>query len=365
MHVDGFRFDLAPVLARGGSEINLNGGLFETVRRDPELSGCKLIAEPWDLGENGYQLGRFAYGWSEWNDKYRDDVRDFWIGRGGAAGRLMTRFAGSPDVFAPSGRPPQASVNFITCHDGYTLNDLVSYQSKHNEANGEENRDGHDDNRSWNCGVEGPTDDPEINALRLRQKRNFIATLALSQGVPMLLGGDELGRTQRGNNNSYCQDSEISWFDWNDPDHGWLEFVAFLFNLRKQHVSFRRGEWLYPDNDGSPTAYAMAWYHADAREIHEHDVADTPPGPLQVVLPRTVVAESVGGVEADDDREFIVAFNPTDIDATFTIPHPYVNDPWFKIVDTVLDPPMGTEDLPQSRESFSLAPHALAVLTRP
>ena len=214
MHVDGFRFDLAASLARQFHEVDRLSAFFDLIQQDPVISQAKLIAEPWDVGAGGYQVGNFPPLWSEWNGKFRDTVRDFWRQSGAPIGDLAERLTGSSDLYEATGRRPFASINFVTCHDGFTLVDLVSYNDKHNEANGEDGRDGTDDNRSWNCGVEGPTDDPEILALRRQQARNFLATLFLSQGVPMLLGGDELGRTQRGNNNAYCQDSPVSWYDW-------------------------------------------------------------------------------------------------------------------------------------------------------
>jgi glycogen operon protein len=215
MHVDGFRFDLAAALARGLHEVDRLSAFFDLIHQDPVVSQVKLIAEPWDVGEGGYQVGNFPVLWSEWNGRYRDTVRDFWRGQAGTLGDFAYRFTGSSDLYESTGRRPYASIDFVTAHDGLTLRDLVSYDHKHNEANGEGGRDGTDDDRSWNCGVEGPTDDPAVLALRARQQRNFLATLFLSQGVPMLLGGDEIGRTQRGNNNAYCQDNEISWVDWN------------------------------------------------------------------------------------------------------------------------------------------------------
>src|SRR5918997_2738536 len=214
MHVDGFRFDLAAALARELHDVDRLGGFFDIIQQDPVLSQVKLIAEPWDLGEGGYQVGNFPAGWTEWNGKYRDAVRAYWKGEEGHIGELAYRLTGSSDLYERSGRRPYASINFITCHDGFTLEDLVSYNDKHNEANLEDNRDGETHNRSWNCGVEGPTTEPEILALRARQKRNFLATLLLSQGVPMLLAGDELGHTQQGNNNAYCQDNELTWLAW-------------------------------------------------------------------------------------------------------------------------------------------------------
>ena len=231
MHVDGFRFDLAATLARQFYEVDRLSAFFDLVQQDPVVSQVKLIAEPWDVGEGGYQVGNFPPLWSEWNGKYRDTVRDFWRGQPATLPEFASRLTGSSDLYQQDSRRPVASVNFVTCHDGFTLADLVSYNHKHNEANGEDNRDGSDDNRSWNCGAEGPTDDPGILALRARQKRNFLATLLLSQGVPMLLAGDEMGRTQRGNNNAYCQDNEISWMDWApraEDDQALLDYVRTL-----------------------------------------------------------------------------------------------------------------------------------------
>ncbi|HHN72800.1 MAG TPA: glycogen debranching enzyme GlgX, partial [Thermopetrobacter sp.] len=241
MHVDGFRFDLASTLARELHEVDKLGAFFDIIHQDPVLSQVKLIAEPWDLGEGGYQVGNFPVGWTEWNGRYRDTVRAFWKGDGGMMSEMATRLAGSSDLYEHSGRRPYASINFVTCHDGFTLQDLVSYNEKHNEANLEGNRDGENNNLSWNCGVEGPTDDPAIVALRERQKRNFIATLMLSQGVPMISGGDELSRTQRGNNNAYCQDNEISWYDWqlDERRRDFLEFVRYVVKLRREHPVLR------------------------------------------------------------------------------------------------------------------------------
>ena len=246
MHVDGFRFDLAATLARELHEVDRLGAFLDIIHQDPVLSQVKLIAEPWDLGEGGYQVGNFPVGWAEWNDRYRDTVRSFWKGDGGVFGDLAYRITGSSDLYAHSGRRPYASVNFVTAHDGFTLQDLVSYNDKHNQANGENNRDGNNDNRSWNCGVEGPTGDPGIQALRAKQKRNLLATLLLSQGVPMMSGGDEIGHTQMGNNNAYCQDNETSWLNWNlqPQDRELLTFVQRMINLRKRHPVFRRRRFL-------------------------------------------------------------------------------------------------------------------------
>ena len=242
MHVDGFRFDLAAALARELHDVDRLSTFFDLVQQDPVVSQVKLIAEPWDVGEGGYQVGNFPPLWTEWNGKYRDTVRDFWRGRPSTVPEFASRLTGSSDLYATSGRRPVASINFVTCHDGFTLHDLVSYNHKHNEANGEGNRDGTDDNRSWNCGAEGPTDDPAINELRARQKRNFLVTLFLSQGVPMLLAGDEMGRTQAGNNNAYCQDTEMSWLDWGRAaaEQDLLQFTETLAGLRRDHPVFRR-----------------------------------------------------------------------------------------------------------------------------
>ena len=246
MHVDGFRFDLATVLAREGNGFNEHSAFFKALRAQPSLAFVKLIAEPWDVGWNGYQLGRFPSGWAEWNDRYRDAVRSFWRRDAGKIGELAERLAGSSDVFRHNGRKPTAGINFTTAHDGFTLSDLVTYNERRNEPNLEGNTDGHNDNLSWNCGVEGPTDDPAVNSLRKRQIRNLLATLFLSQGVPMLQAGDELGRTQRGNNNAYCQDNEISWVDWHlrNANLDLLHFVQLLAQLRRRHVEFRRETFL-------------------------------------------------------------------------------------------------------------------------
>jgi glycogen operon protein len=265
MHVDGFRFDLAPTLARRAHDFDRNGAFLAAVRQDPVISQVKLIAEPWDLGEGGYQLGNFPPGWSEWNDRYRDALRAYWRGDGGMIGALASRLAGSSDIFQPAGRHPTASINFVTSHDGFTLHDLVSYERKHNEANLEGNRDGADENRSWNCGTEGPTGDPHIVALRERQKRNLLATLFLSQGVPMLLAGDEIGRTQRGNNNAYCQDNDISWVDWrlDAPAERLLEFTRKLIGLRRAHPALRRRTYPKPSD--------VSWLTPQGGDMSEAD----------------------------------------------------------------------------------------------
>src|ERR671918_452943 len=273
MHVDGFRFDLASTLARELYDVDRLSAFFDIIHQDPVLSTKKLIAEPWDVGPGGYQVGNFPQLWSEWNGKYRDTVRDYWRGENARLADFAYRLTGSSDLYADNGRSPHASIDFVTAHDGFTLNDLVSYNEKHNEANGEENRDGTDDNRSWNHGAEGPTDDPEINALRRRQQRNFLATLFLSQGVPMLLGGDEFSRTQHGNNNAWCQDNEISWFDWDwsDDQRALLEFTKRLIRVRREHPAFRRPAFL--EGRGSPGSDLpdVWWMRPDGRRMTQRD----------------------------------------------------------------------------------------------
>jgi isoamylase len=269
MHVDGFRFDLAATLARQFYEVDRLSAFFNLVEQDPVVSRVKLIAEPWDVGEGGYQVGNFPPSWSEWNGKYRDTVRDFWRGEPAAIGELASRLTGSSDLYQSDSRRPVASVNLVTAHDGFTLLDLVSYNEKHNRDNGEDNADGESYNRSWNCGVEGPTDDPAIQACRRRQQRNLLSTLFLSQGVPMLLGGDELGRTQAGNNNAYCQDNGISWFDWERIDEDLLSFVRDLIALRRQHPVFRRRRWFHGRAiRGTPD---VGWAKPDGGEMADED----------------------------------------------------------------------------------------------
>jgi len=273
MHVDGFRFDLAAALARDLEGVNQLHAFFEIIHQDPVLSQVKLIAEPWDVGEGGYQVGNFPVLWAEWNGKYRDAVRSFWKGDEGHIGELAYRLTGSPDLYQHNGRRPYASINFVTAHDGFTLTDLVSYNEKHNELNGDENNDGDNNNQSWNCGVEGPTDDPQINELRERQRRNFLTTLFLSQGVPMLNGGDEWGKSQSGNNNAYCQDNEISWFNWerNDKQNRLLEFTRKLIQLRKDHPVFRRPKFFQGRRIRGSEIRDVMWFNPGGSEMSEKE----------------------------------------------------------------------------------------------
>ncbi len=274
MHVDGFRFDLASTLARDANGVNKLHAFFEIIHQDPVLSQVKLIAEPWDVGEGGYQVGNFPVLWAEWNGKYRDAIRSFWKGDEGKIGEVAYRLTGSPDLYQHDGKRPYASINFVTSHDGFTLTDLVNYNEKHNEANGETNHDGDNNNLSWNHGVEGPTEDPKINALRERQRRNFLTTLLISQGVPMLLGGDEFGRTQNGNNNAYCQDNELSWFHWEKWDENQkalFEFTRRLIQLRRQHPVFRRPKFFQGRRIRGSEIKDVMWFNPGGNEMSEKD----------------------------------------------------------------------------------------------
>jgi len=317
--VDGFRFDLASALAREFYEVDRLSAFFDTIHQDPVLSQVKLIAEPWDVGPGGYQVGNFPVLWTEWNGIYRDTVRDFWRGQAAIAD-FASRVTGSSDLYQSDGRRPFASINFVTAHDGFTLADLVSYNQKHNEANLEGNRDGTDDNRSWNHGVEGPTDDPAILALRARQQRNFLTTLLLSQGVPMLLGGDELGRTQRGNNNGWCQDNELSWIDWEGADGGLLEFTRRLIRLRRTHPVFHRGRFLEGRIVMGSNAPDVWWFRPDGRRMTQADWRRGDARTLGVFLNGEEIPtpDSRGGRVLDDS--FLLLFNAHHEPLVFTLP---------------------------------------------
>jgi isoamylase len=334
MHVDGFRFDLASTLARELHDVDRLSAFFDIIQQDPVISQVKLIAEPWDVGEGGYQVGNFPPLWSEWNGKYRDTVRDYWRGIDQTLGEFAYRFTGSSDLYELTGRRPYASVNFITAHDGFTLNDLVSYNDKHNEANGEENRDGDNHNRSWNCGAEGPTDDPEVNRLRSRQKRNFLATLFLSQGIPMLLGGDEMGRTQGGNNNAYCQDNEISWYDWESADKELMEFTSWIITLQREHPVFRRRRWFY----GRPLHGAeigdIAWLRTDGKEMSEKDWGIGHFKSLAVFLNGKELNTYDQRGELIVDDVFLVMFNAHYETIDFRLPPRAWGGRWLRILDT-------------------------------
>jgi len=337
MHVDGFRFDLASALAREFYDVDRLSAFFELVQQDPVVSQAKLIAEPWDVGPGGYQVGNFPPQWTEWNGKYRDTVRDFWRGEPQALGEFASRLTGSADLYEHSGRRPVASVNFVTAHDGFTLRDLVSYNDKHNEANGEGGRDGADDNRSFNFGVEGPTDDPAVLTLRARQQRNFIATLMLSQGVPMLLHGDEIGRTQRGNNNGYAQDNDTTWMDWDAADRPLLEFTAALARLRRDHPTFRRRRFFEgrPVRREAGRALAdIAWLRPDGTLMQPEDWDSGFGRAIGVFLNGAGIRERDRRGDEIRDRHFIVLFNAGDDIIDFHIPVVENSPDWEVFVDT-------------------------------
>ncbi len=325
-HVDGFRFDLASALAREFHDVDRLSAFFDIIHQDPILSQVKLIAEPWDVGPGGYQVGNFPVLWAEWNGKYRDAMRDFWRGQANV-GEFAQRFTGSSDLYADDGRAPFASINFVTAHDGFTLRDLVSYNDKHNDANGENGHDGTDDNRSWNHGVEGETGDPAVRTLRARQQRNFIATLLLSQGVPMLLGGDELGRTQGGNNNAWCQDNEISWFDWESADGELLEFVRRVIRLRQEHPVFRRQSFLSGSagESGLPDVW---WFRADGRRMTQRDWTSPDTKTLGVFLNGQEIRSRTAHGEAISDDSFLLLFNAHFEPVLFTLPSRRLGARW-------------------------------------
>jgi isoamylase len=337
MHVDGFRFDLAATLARELHDVDRLSAFFDLVQQDPIVSQVKLIAEPWDVGEGGYQVGNFPGLWTEWNGKYRDTVRDYWRGEPATLGEFASRLTGSSDLYAASSRRPSASINFVTAHDGFTLNDLVSYNDKHNDANGEDNRDGESHNRSWNCGVEGPTDDPEIEALRSRQIRNFWATLMVSQGTPMIAHGDEIGRTQQGNNNAYCQDSELSWMDWSlvDKNANLLTFARKVTKLRKKHSVFRRRRFF----EGEPIRSGdevrdIAWLTPSGREMTHDDWNMAFDKCVGVFLNGAAITAPDARGERVVDDSFLLCFNAHKRDMEFTTPHDDYAQTWTVELDT-------------------------------
>ena len=388
MHVDGFRFDLAATLARQLHAVDRLSAFFDLVQQDPVVSQVKLIAEPWDIGEGGYQVGNFPPLWTEWNGQYRDTVRDFWRGEPGALPDFASRLTGSSDLYADDGRRPIASINFVTCHDGFTLNDLVSYDGKHNEANGEGGRDGSDDNRSWNCGREGPTDDLDVIALRERQKRNFLTTLFLSQGVPMLLHGDEIGRTQDGNNNAYCQDNEISWVDWTGLRDGQffdergplLDFVRRLSALRTGHPVFRRRRFFLGDRRSRRARRAvrarteeagpeelpdLVWFTPDGTDMGDRDWSAGFSKALNVFLNGDAIGEPDPRGRQVRDDSFLVLVNAHDGELTFTLPPAAYGQMWIKMLDTA-DPLLAEEESPvvKARQNVQVADRSIQVLRR-
>jgi isoamylase len=334
MHVDGFRFDLAATLARELHDVDRLSAFFDIIQQDPIVSQVKLIAEPWDVGEGGYQVGNFPPLWSEWNGKYRDNARDFWRGQDQTLGEFAARFTGSSDLYERTGRRPFASINFITAHDGFTMRDLVSYNEKHNEANKEENRDGESHNRSWNMGVEGPTDDPDILHKRARQERNFLATLLLSQGVPMLLGGDEIGRTQQGNNNAYCQDNEISWYDWEHADASLLDFVRSITKFRERHPVFRRRRWFQGRPIRGSEVSDIGWFTSAGEQMSESDWQQGFAKSLGVFLNGEGIPTMNTRGERVVDDSFYVLFNAHYEALDFVLPNGAWGNRWSVVLDT-------------------------------
>jgi glycogen operon protein len=336
MHVDGFRFDLASALARELFDVDRLGSFFDTIGQDPVLSQVKLIAEPWDIGSGGYQVGNFPPGWNEWNDKYRDTMRAYWKGDGGLIGDFARRFTGSADLYEASGRKPHASINFITAHDGFTLQDLVSYNEKHNEANGENNRDGHNDNRSWNCGVEGATGDAVINALRSKQRRNLMATLLISQGVPMVLGGDELSHTQLGNNNPYCQDNETFWLNWqlDEEQERFLEFTARMIAFRRRHAVFSRRRFLQADAVTAEGLKEIIWLTPQGLEMTETEWNQHFARCLGVYLAGAAIERRDRHGQPVKDNNFLLLFNAHHEMIPFKLPSFLSEKAWWSMLDT-------------------------------
>jgi isoamylase len=362
MHVDGFRFDLASALARELFAVDKLASFFDIIRQDPILSQVKLIAEPWDVGEGGYQVGNFPSGWTEWNGKYRDCVRRFWKGDGGTVNELATRLAGSSDLYAWSGRKPYAGINFITCHDGFTLHDLVSHNEKHNEANQEENRDGSNDNHSWNCGAEGPTSDPAVAALRERQKRNLVATLLLSQGVPMLLAGDELSHTQQGNNNTYCQDNELTWLNWglDERQQKFLDFVRMVARIWKAQPVFQRRKFFQGRAIRGSDIKDLSWFASDGREMSDQDWNAGFVRWLGVRLAGDLISDVDEHGEPLTGDTLLLLLNADQKPVPFVLPAAKPEHEWERLLDTADDRGDPVRQAPG--EQYTLQGHSLAVL---
>jgi glycogen operon protein len=364
MHVDGFRFDLASTLARELHEVDKLSSFFDVIHQDPIISQVKLIAEPWDVGEGGYQVGNFPPGWTEWNGKYRDSMRDFWRGDDSMLGEFASRLTGSPDLYAGDYRRPTASINFVTAHDGFTLNDLVSYNEKHNEANGEDNKDGESHNRSWNCGEEGPTKKKEVIALRNRQKRNFLTTLFLSQGVPMLLAGDEISRTQKGNNNAYCQDNDISWLDWTSADVELLEFTRKLIALRTKHPSFSRKRWFQGQPIKGVGVEDIAWFLPDGTEMTEEHWNAAYAKSLGVYLNGRGLHSLGPKEEPFIDDSFYIIFNAYHEPLQYSFPERKYGLHWTKILNTA-DGVVAEGDTYSAAEKIQVEGRSIILLKHP
>lgn len=367
MHVDGFRFDLASALARELQEVDRLGSFLDIIHQDPVLSQVKLIAEPWDLGEGGYQVGNFPPGWTEWNGRYRDSVRAFWKGEGGLIAEMASRLTGSSDIYNHSGRRPYASINFLTAHDGFTLNDLVSYNDKHNEANGEGNRDGESNNLSWNCGMEGATTDHEILRLRTRQRRTLITTLLLSQGVPMLVAGDEMGRSQRGNNNAYCQDNEISWVNWNisDDERKFLRFVQRMIGLRRTHPLFHRNRFFVGREPHGRRIKDLAWFGPDGKEMSDQEWDQYFARSLGVYLSGADLDEFDPQGKPIRDDDFLLMINAHHDPISFQLPRFRRNDGWHCLMDTDFEQGLISDGHFACDDQYLLKGRSIALLTRP
>jgi isoamylase len=364
MHVDGFRFDLAASLGREKAGFDGGSGFLDAVRQDPVLSGVKLIAEPWDLGGDGYRLGGFPPGWSEWNGRFRDTVRRFWRGDGGVIGEMASRLTGSSDLFGWGGRRPWASINFVTAHDGFTMADLVSYEHKHNHANGEDNQDGTDANYAMNCGHEGPTNDITILGLRRRQMRNLFASLLLSQGVPMLLAGDEMGRSQGGNNNAYCQDNEIGWVDWENIDEDMLAYVRALIALRREHPVFRRPRFFKGKHNGDSALKDITWVTPEGREMMQADWVLPYTRSLAFIIGgEACAADSKTGLDEQDDTFLIMLNAYTDV-ISYTLPPSSVAAVWEVMLDTAKTKPMLRGLYQDAGDIYPVAAHSMVVLRR-
>lgn len=366
MHVDGFRFDLASTLARQFHEVDRLSAFFDLIQQDPIVSQVKLIAEPWDVGVGGYQVGGFPPLWSEWNGQYRDTVRDFWRGEFSSLSAFASRISGSADLYEHSGRRPMASINFVTAHDGFTLRDLVTYNDKHNDANGEENRDGESNNRSWNHGVEGPTDDPEIQALRQRQLRNFITTMAVSQGVPMISHGDEMGRTQGGNNNAYCQDNEITWIDWDleAPEKSLLNFSKRALKLRHDHPVFRRRRFYkgLAQRGGESDLGEIEWFNTTGNHMKEEEWEQAWARSTMVFLNGLAIHEPDERGQRIEDDDFILCFNASPEDIDFTLPEETYGEQWTTVINTADDE---DESVYEATNTVKVTSRSIVILTSP
>ncbi len=365
MHVDGFRFDLASALARELHAVDRLSAFFDIIQQDPVIRTVKLIAEPWDVGEGGYQVGNFPAHWAEWNGRYRDTVRDLWRGQPDVLHDFGRRFTGSADLYRDEGRRPSASVNLVTSHDGFTLADLVAYERKHNLANGDGDRDGESHNRSWNCGVEGPTDDPAVRALRFRQQRNLLVTLFLSQGVPMLLGGDELGRSQSGNNNAYCHDSELSWYDWSHVDDALVEFTRRLIALRRAHPVFRRRRWFRdgpPDPEVAPSIPDIDWRRPTGARMRDQDWHSDGAAAIAVFMSGQHLVDDDGRPISDDS--FYLCLNAGAADLEFRLPGPELVTSWQPVLDTAVAEPFGPWRDPHvpTGSALQIAAHSVVLL---